>query len=993
MKKALLILWITSLAAGLYAQTKVEGIVTDAISNESLIGASIMVKGGPGGAVTDVSGKYTVTVANPATAVLVITYTGYETKEVAVNGRTIVDIKMGESVSMLDAVVVVGYGVQKKSDLTGAVGTVKAKDLERIATSSIDQALQGKIAGVYVQPSSGEPGAGAIIRIRGTGTLNNSNPIYVIDGMITYDASFVNPQDVESVEVLKDASACAIYGARGANGVILITTKSGRKRENAVITFGSYVGSQTITKELNMMNATQFAESYNQLVNKSYFPNPSALGKGTNWQDQIFRSAPMSNVQLAANGGSDRFSYNLSGNYFNQDGILQNSNFKRGTVRINDEFKVNSWLTMGNNLAYSNSKQQVAVTGAVNSAYQIAPTLSPKDSTGRFSDPTSPFGLAIANPVADLYYKNNHYKTTDRFFGSIYGEIKFLKDFTFRSNFGFDVNTTKETSFTPAFTVSPSQLVKEDQLTLDFNQGRDWIWEQTVTYNHQWQNHHLNVLAGYTAEERKYEAFGAGRRDFPGSAAQLLYLDAGNDTTQTNHGSAHDEALISYLFRTNYTFMDRYLLTVSARIDESSRFNAANRTGVFPSFSVGWNAGQERFVENLHLFDRLKLRFSYGLLGNQNSIRDRYYPSLGVITSGLYSIFGPGQNLNPGASLINLGNPNLVWETAKQTDAGLEIGLFKGRLTAEIDYYNRYTYNIIAPVPIPAYVGSAENPVVNTAKVRNTGWDFTLNWRQAGTFTWNVGATLAPVKNVLVALNDQKSEILDGFINGEAATRSAPGLPIGSFYGYKVAGVFQNAAELASLPKLGDEQVGDLRFQDLNGDGKIDSKDKTTLGSPIPTLTYSFTAGFDWMGIDFNADVLGVTGNKIFNEKQTQRYAVNNWEYKFYNGWTADNPSTTTPRISNGGHNYRPSDFYLEDGGFIRLRSISLGYSIPQNLLRKIKVTKLRVYVIANNVWTKQKYSGYSPEFGNDATPYAVGFDNLGYPVTKSFLTGVELIF
>jgi TonB-linked SusC/RagA family outer membrane protein len=994
MKKITILFLLLFTGACAFAQTRVEGTVTDAQTGDPLIGASVAIKGG-GGGITDVYGKYTVSVADPAVAVLVFSYTGFETKEIPLQGRTRLDVKMGESLNMLDQVVVVGYGTQKKSDVTGSVGTVKAKDIERIATGSIDQALQGKVAGVYVSPSSGEPGAGAIIRVRGTGTLNNSNPIYVIDGMITYDASFVNPQDVESIEVLKDASACAIYGARGANGVILITTKTGRKRENAVISVSSYVGMQDITKQLNMMNASQFAQSYNQLVNKQYFPNPTALGTGTNWQNEIFRKAPISNVQLSANGGSDRFSYNVSGNYFNQDGILKNSNFKRGTVRFNDDFKVNDWLTLGNNLAYSSSTEQVPVTGAINSAYQVSPTVSPKDSTGtKFSDPTAPFGLAIANPVADLYYKNNHTQKSDRFFGTIFAEIKFLKDFTFKSNFGFDINNSSEKQYTPAFQVSASQLNKEDQLVLNFNQGRDWIWEQTLNYNHAWKNHKLNVLAGYTAEERRYESFGAGRRSFPGSANELLYLDAGNDTTQTNHGSAHDEALVSYLFRTNYTFIERYLLTVSVRVDQSSRFSAKNRTGTFPSFGVGWNAGQESFIERLHIFDRLKFRASYGLLGNQNSIRDRFYPSLGVITSGLYAIFGPGQNLNPGGTLINLGNPNLVWETASQTDAGIEFGLFKGHLQAEIDYYNRYTYDIIAPVPIPAYVGSASDPVVNTAKVRNRGWDITVNWRQTnGNFTWNVGALVAPVKNELVSLNDQKSEILAGFTNGEAATRSIPGQPIGSFYGYKVAGIFQDSKELASLPKLGDEVVGDLRFMDLNGDGKIDSKDRTNLGSPIPTLTYSFTAGIEWMGLDLNADMLGVSGNKVFNQKQTQRFSVNNWEEKFFNGFTDKTPSTTTPRISNGGHNYRVSDYFIEDGSFIRLRSIALGYSLPQAWLKKVKITKFRLYVNANNIWTKQKYSGYSPEFGNNDTPYEVGFDRLGYPVTKSFIFGLDLMF
>lgn len=988
------LLWSLLLAAlSTQAQVRISGRVTDQLDGSGLIGATVKEKGTTNGAATDLEGNYTLTVAGPS-SVLVFSYTGYATKEIAVGNRTAVDAVMGEDPTVLEQVVVVGYGTQKKSDLTGSIGSVKTQEIEKIPTASIEQALQGKIAGVYVTPTSGEPGAGATIRIRGTGTLNNANPLYVIDGMIAYDASFVNPQDVQSVEVLKDASAAAIYGSRGSNGVILITTKNGKKREDAVISLSTYYGTQDITKQIEMMNAAEFAQAYNELTNQTYYPDPAALGAGTNWQDEIFRSAPIGNVQLAANGGTEKFSYNMSVNYFNQSGILKNSEFERVTARLNNELKLNKWLTVGNNLAYSNTTRQIAPGVAIVGAYRIPPVFAPKDSAGNFTDPTSPFGLAIANPAADLFYKSNSKDYANRFFGSVYGDVKFLKYFTFRSNFGFDLNNTRYKNYTPVFQVSPSQLNIDDRLSTGFGREQRWIWEQTLTFEKEWKNHRLNVLAGYMAEEWQYEGIGVNRTDFPGAGDNLLYLvGADIDPSQAGFGGSAHEAITSMLFRANYVFMDRYLLTASLRVDESSRFAENNRQGRFPSFSLGWNAGQEQFVENLGVFDRLKLRFSYGILGNQNSIRGRLYPSLGVIRSGLYAIFGTEEELNAGATLVDYSNPDLKWETAGQTDIGLEFGVLNGRLTGEIDWYNRLTYDIIAAVPIPDYVGSGADPLVNTAEVRNRGWDITLNWRQAGRFSWNVGAILSPVQNEIVKLNDLRSEIFAAFQQGEPATHSVEGLPIGSFYGYKVLGVFQDADEVASSPRLGNEGVGDLRYADLNGDGKVDGSDRTNLGSPIPTLTYGFNAGFNVAGFDFSADFFGVTGNKVYNAKKAFRFSVYNWEKDYVNRWTPTNPSNEVPRITNGGHNYRVSDFFIEDGSFLRLRSVVLGYTLPQHLTRKARMNKVRFYVSGFNIWTSQQYSGYSPEFSNSDNPFEVGLDNIGYPITKSYQAGLEVTF
>lgn len=975
--------------AFLAAQHQVAGIVTDRADGSPLIGATVQEKGTTNGTVTDFDGNYALEVAGPE-AVLVFSYVGYNSEEVALEGRTRLDVALGQESTLLEQVVVVGYGTQKKSDLTGAVGTVKTKDIERIPTANIEQALQGKVAGVFVTPETGEPGKGAVVRIRGTGTLNNADPLYVIDGMITYDASLVNPQDVESIEVLKDASAAAIYGSRGANGVIIITTRSGKKRENAVIALSSYYGTQEVTKKIDMANAAEFAELYNELRNQQYFPNPQALGEGADWQDEVFRNAPIFNIQLSANGGSDRFTYNISGNWFDQDGILKNSSYERATARFNSTMQLNPWLSVNTNLAYANTRRQNA-PNVVPSAYRMPPVYAPRDSTGEFSDPTF-FGLAIANPAADLFYKSNNHTTGNRLFGNVAANVQFLKNFTFRSNFGFDKNEEQLRYFEPAFEVSASQRNLNDRLSVEFIQhNRDWIWEQTLTYSKEWANHRLTLLGGYTAEERNYEKLTGSRENFPGTADELLYLSAGNDTTQMNSGEARDEALVSYLFRANYILMDRYLFTFSYRADQSSRFLEENRLGNFPSFSVGWNAGQEDFVQNLGLFDRLKLRFSYGLLGNQASSRP--YPSTGAVTSSLYAVFGPGENLNQGATLVSLANPNLQWETSSQADFGIELGFFNNRLEIEADWYNRRTYDIIAAVPIPDYAGSEEDPVVNTAEVRNRGWDFTVNWRQGGAFSYNLGATLSPVNNEVMKLAEGKNEIFAAFIQGEPATHTVVGLPIGAFYGFRVAGIFQNEDELASLPRLGGEEVGDLRYADLNDDGIVNEKDRTYLGSPIPDLTYSFTGGFEWKGFDFAIDFLGARGNKVFNAKKTFRFSVYNWEASFLDRWTPENPGQTEPRITNGGHNYRVSDRFLEDGAFFRLRSIALGYSLPPGLLSKAYISRLRVFVLGNNLWTRQNYSGYSPEFANTSTPFEVGLDFGAYPVAKSWQVGLDVTF
>lgn len=983
MRLPLLLILAAFVQTTAFSQWVVSGVVTDAESSETLIGASVYVKGTTSGTITDFDGRYELDVKDP-NAVLVFSYTGYTTMEEAVRSRTEINMILRQDIKVLEEIVVVGYGAQKKSDLTGAVSTVKDKDIERIPTASIDQALQGKVAGVFVTPTSGQPGAGAVIRIRGTGTFNNANPIYVIDGMILDDASFVNPMDVESIEVLKDASATAIYGNRGANGVIIITTKKGKKRENAVISFNSYYGSQSVTKQIDMANAAEYAALYNELTDSEHFPDPAALGEGTNWQEVIFQDAPIKSVQLSANGGSDRFLFNVSGNYFGQEGIVRGSNFERYTLRFNSEYQLNKAVRTGHNVAFSTLANKFA-PNLVESAYRMPPVFAERDTLGEFSDPTF-FGTAIGNPAASLYYNDNT-STGNRLVGNLFVDVNFLKHFTFRSSFGADLNYNQSVRYEPVYEVSVSQRNPNDRLDKGVNRNQSWLWENTLTFNKEWENHQLNVLAGYTAQENYFEYLNAGRQNFPGSS--VLVLNLGNDTTAVNSNGASDWAMTSYLFRTNYSAYGKYLVTASLRVDGSSRFSPENRWGYFPSFSLGWNLGAERFMQDLDLFSRLKLRAGWGIVGNDKT---SLYPSLGVVNTGLYAIFGPGESLNQGATLITLANPDVRWEEASQTNLGVEMGFFNNRLTAEIDYYNRLTNDILYPAPIPDYVGSQGDPVVNTGQVVNRGWDFLLQWRSGGEFNYNIGINASTVHNEVLAIAQGKSEIFSAGIQGDFGSRTAVGLPIGAFYGYVVDGVFQNEDELAQYPKFGNEKVGDLRFRDLNGDGELNDEDRDYLGSPIPTFIYGLTGGFDWKGFDFSIDFFGQTGNKVINAKQMTRFAIYNFEARYVDRWTEENPSDINPRITNGGHNFRMSDRFVEDGSLFRLRNLTLGYTLPLRFGQSAG-SRLRFYASGTNLWTSQQYSGYSPEFNNQDNVFEVGIDRGIFPIAKTILGGIELTF
>jgi TonB-linked SusC/RagA family outer membrane protein len=968
----LLGLLICLLASTAFAQTRVTGRITDKANGDALIGATVLEKGSSNGAITDTEGKYSLSVKD-LNATLVVNYTGYASQEIPLEGRSTVDIQLGEDNDILEEIVVVGYGVQRKSDLTGAVGTVKAKELGRVPTSSVEQALQGKIAGVYVSPASGEPGQGATIRIRGTGTLNNASPLYVVDGMLLDDITFLNPQDVESIEVLKDASSTAIYGNRGANGVIIITTKRGISDRKAAFTLNSYYGTQQIAKKLPLANASQFAQMYNELNGNNYFADPESLGVGTDWQDVIFHDAPLASVQLGMSGIWKKLNYSLSGNVFDQQGIVKETSFRRYTSRLNLEYPILKTLRVGTNLANSFGKINSVGGGVLGGVYRMPPVFAERDSTGDFTDPTF-FGQSIGNPAADLFYKNDQYNRINRWVGTVYANWTFLKNFTLRTNYGFDRRDDYFYAYEPIFMVSSSQLNNQERFIRDTTGRRVWLWENTLVYDKQFDDVRLNALVGQTSQEFTYKK-----------------RSTTNGELNPIEGEQRTEwAMLSFLGRVNATFFDRYLLTASLRSDGSSRFSKSNRWGYFPSVAAGWNISQEPFMRGFKFFDRLKLRASWGVTGN-DKIQD--YPSLGIITPNLYGAFN--DTVQNGATLINYANADVRWETTEQTDVGLEFSLFKGKFSAEIDWFRRFTYDILGDLPIPDYVGSASNPFVNAAQVENKGWDFTFLWRETRSkLTYNVGMTLSPIQNKVLKLNEGKSEIFEARLaQGDFATRTIVGQPIGAFYGYQVAGVFQNQEEIDSSPKFGAEKPGDFRFADLNGDGVLNGMDRSFLGSPIPKVIYGLNFGLEAYGIDCAFDFFGVKGNKVVNAKAVARFDTPNWETLWYEGrWTGEGTSNSVPRVTNGGHNYRMSDFLVEDGAFFRLRSVVLGYSLPKRWLTKVGMDRVRFYASGTNLWTKQAYSGFTPEFPNDSV-FKAGLDYLNYPMAKTMLFGVDVMF
>ena len=966
----------------------IEGVISTK-TGETLPGVNIIINGTTTGTVSDLSGKYSIVVDND-NAILVFSYIGYNKQEITVKDQKVINVVLEESYESLNQLVVIGYGTIKKSDLTGAVSSVKSEDLVVIPSSNVENALAGKVSGLQVSAVSGMPGSTPVLRLRGVGTINNSSPIFVVDGVILDDIDFLNPSDVESVEVLKDASSTSIYGSRGANGVIIVTTKIGVRGGGQKVNFSYSYGSQYLPKKIDLLNGPQFATVANE-INPGTFNNIAKVDN-TDWQDLIFQEfAPINIAQLSLSGSvNDKYQYYFGLSYFDQQGVIEKSSYKRFSIKMNHNYFITKKIQIGSNLTISPDKTTNSAD-VVPQAYRAWPTSVPFNDDGSFAEV---FGSG--NPLASIEYFNGYTKKM-RGVGSFFGDVDILKNLHFKSSIGFDLINSQSKNFTPVFHVSPLQENITNDLNVSTTNSFLWIWENILTYNYNRGNHKLNVLGGYTMQKIKNETLGGSVENLIGEDESLWYLNAGETSTQRNYNSGDISSIISYLFRTNYTLRDKYLFTFSVRADGSSKFNKENRWGYFPSVAVGWNIANEDFFPAKETISTLKLRSSWGMTGNEKTNYNARFP---LVVNQQNAIFGVDEELNPGATLGNTADRFLKWESTSQIDIGLEIGLFDEKYSAQIDFFSRETSDILTGIPTPGYIGNGYSTLIitNAGSVLNTGIEFALSSRNeiARNWTLNLNANGTFLNNKVLSLgaNSEDDDFIQsgGLGNGQLVTRTQVGQPIGSFYGYKVIGVLQNQEEVNSSAIIAGQQPGDLKFADLNGDGYIDDQDRTFIGSPIPDFMYGFSANLIYKNFYLTMDFYGQVGNEIYNGKNAVRPDLYNFEARVNDRWHGEGTSNTEPRATSGGVNYEPSEYFIEDGSFFRLRTLTLGYEFNEKLLSRVGVDKMDVYARATNLFTLTKFSGYSPEIGGEDV-LSSGIDKGIYPITAIISIGLNLIF
>ncbi|MEK6479464.1 TonB-dependent receptor [Catalinimonas sp. 4WD22] len=961
-------------------------------------GVNVVVKGSNQGTVTDIDGNYNIGVPSENDT-LIFSFVGYANQEIPISGRSTIDVTLQEDVEELSEVVVVGYGTQRKSDLTGSVAQLDGEEINSVPSQSPLQGLQGKVAGVQVTSSSGAPGAAPSIRIRGTGTLNDASPLFVVDGVLLREAediNYLNSDDIASMEILKDASATAIYGARGANGVVIITTKQGEEGEARINADVSY-GFQTIPDKIDMLNGPQWRALANDIDPSAY---PIEDVPNTDWQDLIFdEPAGLLDANLSISGGSEKVQYYVAGGYFNQEGVVPSSDFERISLRLNNTYVLSDFFKVGHNISIARTRRNNEPGGIIAAAYRARPDIAPYTSEGDFAEVPS-----LSNPLAAIEYNNSN-STGLSAVGNIFAEVTFLENFRLRSSFGISADFNKSTNFTPEYFVSSVQQNQLSDLSVRREEDTRWFWESTLNYEKEFGLNRFDGLVGFTLQEERFEFLESRTEGLLRPDESLRFIDAGQIDEEQTDGNGNQQAIQSFLFRANYAYDSRYLLTVTGRLDASSVFGANYQYGFFPSVGVGWNIAQEAFLENSNFFTTLKLRGSWGITGNDRIGAEARFP---LINTGLDAVFGPGENLSPGATVGVAANEDLRWEETTQYDVGLEIGVLDGRLNIEADYYDRITNDILIPIFVPGYYGNGPfvSVVFNTAEVQNRGFEFNVNWReQIGDFSYSIGANGTTVNNELLEIGSESgvnSFITGGSLNnGQLVTRTEVGQPVGSFYGYQIAGVFQDQDEVDSYPTIGGQSVGDFRYVDNNGlneegeligeaDGNLTEADRNYIGSPIPDFIYGFNFNLGYKGFDLAMDFQGQVGNEIYNGKRAQRFALANYQSLWLDRWTGPGTSNSVPRASAGGVNFLPSEFFVEDGSYLRLRTITLGYELPAAMSENLNLTQARVYLRGTNVFTLTDYSGYTPEIGV-GNPTAAGIDLGEYPVTSIYSVGINI--
>ncbi len=1014
--KFTLSIFLLLLALQVSAQIPVTGQVTDVANGEPLVGATVALKGTTRGTTSDVDGRFRFEVPSEA-AILVISYAGYATKEFPVGTQRNIIALLPESNSVLDEVVVVGYGAQKRSSISGAVSSITADEIAALPVLRTEQALQGRVAGVTVTQNSGSPGSSLTVRVRGTGTINNSDPLYIVDGVPVDGLDFLNPNDIASINVLKDAASAAIYGARGANGVVLITTKSGQKNQAGAISYEAYYGTQSPWKTANLLSAREYAVLSNEahvaagVTPRLEFANPDALGAGTNWLDAIFSDAPMSSHQLSLNGGSEKSTYALSGNVFNQKGIVggDKSDFRRYTIRASGSNAVKKWLTIGTNIGFTSltrnglPENNEFVTPLVR-ALNIDPVTPVRKSNGtyaysRYAD------TDITNPVNAIEQTFDRWHS-DRVVGNVYGELTLLPGLTFRSAYSVDATFAQQNIFYPKFDLSNDPVLADapagekkavNSVVINNNTWKNWQWENVLTWHKTFATtHDLVLTGGISALENRHEYNGGANTNLPSNDPKDAYISNTIDpiASQSAYGGADQSALQSYFGRANYEFDGRYLLSAAFRVDGSSRFGVNNRYGYFPSVSAGWIISHESFWKD-NLVNFLKLRGSWGQNGND---KIGNYNFTTVVYSGQNYTFGANQVITNGSVALTAANPDLKWETITQTDFGVDAELFNGRVSFTGDYYLKNTSDMLYAAPIPLTPGTAA-PVRNVASVENKGLELAVNYRNRDhAFKYSVGGNIAFVKNKVTSLGEGGEPVFAGRVQSGNAdvTKTEVGHPIGSFFGYVTDGIFQNTGEIERAALQNDNTApGDIRFKDLNGDGIINIADQDYIGNPAPDFTYGLTLDCEFKGFDVGIFLQGSQGNELYNA--TVRYDFNyvNRPVSVLNRWTGPGTSNSEPRVNllDPNQNARVSDRFVEDGSYLRLKNIQVGYSIPKSVLKKIQFQKFRLYVSAQNLFTFTKYSGMDPEIGAYGGALNAGVDRGFYPQARVLLGGISVTF
>ena len=1031
-------------------QITVKGVVTD--GQEPIIGATVKVKGEQGGAITDFDGNYSIR-ANKG-QVLVFTYVGYREKEVTVTSSQH-DVVLEEDNALLNEVVVVGYGTMRKSDLTGAVTQVGEAAIEKSVPTSIDQVLQGRAAGVQIQANTGTPGGSSTIRIRGTNSLNaTSQPIFVIDGVIidsdssndgnTNPLAGINPSDILTMDILKDASATAIYGSRASNGVIMITTKRGQKGE-AVVTYDGYVGWQMMPKKLEVMNLKEYANHSNAIADAQIkqavgsFLRPELLGEGTDWQDELFSTAFMTNHSLSFAGGNEKTTYAISAGYLNQDGIALTTGFKRQTLRGNIDTELKKWLKGGISFSLSDSKQEMEKNwDIINTALRSQPSVAVRNPEGGYDGPDDQWMPDNAVALAEI--KTNFAKRLN-FRINTYLEATIVKNLTFKTELSIDYNLNKTKSYTPDYTFGVRVSSQRDGAWYK-NDSKYWSWRNILTYNGAIApKHNLNMMVGQEMSHSYWENFAVSNSGYlSNSVIDIIAGETTGNNVSITQGNQNNTSLFSYFGRALYNYDDRYLLTATIRRDGSSKFFKDNRWGWFPSAAFAWRVSQENFLKDNKTINNLKLRLGWGATGNQN-VQDWAYLAM---LRNYTTTWGVGV-LN-----ANNANPNLKWETTYSTNIGFDLSLFGSRIDLVVDWYYKKTKDLLMMLDLPAYLGgpgqdeaygAPSNPWGNVGSLRNTGFEVTLNTVNVETkdFQWTSNFVFSLNRNKVVSLDTETGTLPQTLQIGSdiaTVTNTVVGQPIGQFWGYKVIGRFDKPedfyykdangniqavalpenASIAASPTSGGIFIGDYIYEDIDGNGVIDNNDQTFIGNPEPKFTWGFGNTISYKNFDLSFQFSGSYGNKVINYgrrwlditgsssnllRDVLDYArlekIDANGPDDYRNYYVTNTGTIQPRLSTESgtnNNFRVSDKYVEDGSYIRLQNISLSYTLPHTWLKNVFLNNVKIYCNIQNLFTITKYDGFDPEVGSlRGTALLNGVDYSRYPSPRIYTVGLNVQF